>query len=97
MAEESENTRSDDLSVAPQRATINEHCNDIQVLLHMQNNEYQIVCKCGYILTDRILGVYVLGNTIRDISNAWYEQFGNHILAETISSVINHILLEIQS
>ncbi len=48
-------------------------------------------------LADRIIGMYAIGNTTRDISDALYEQFGNRISAETISAVTDRVLPEVQS
>jgi transposase-like protein len=38
-------------------------------------------------LADRILGLYAIGNSTREISDILEEQFGNRISAETISSI----------
>lgn len=48
-------------------------------------------------LSDRIIGMYAIGTTTRDISDALYEQFGNRISAETISSITDRVLPEVQS
>lgn len=48
-------------------------------------------------LADRIIGMYAIGTSTRDISDALYEQFGNRISAETISSITDRVLPEIQS
>lgn len=48
-------------------------------------------------LADHIIGMYAIGNTTRDISDALYEQFGNRISAETISAVTDRVLPEVQS
>ena len=47
-------------------------------------------------LADRIIGLYALGNSTREISDMLDEQFGNRISAETISSITNRVLPEIQ-
>lgn len=47
-------------------------------------------------LADRIIGLYALGNSTREISDLLDEQFGNRISAETISSITNRVLPEIQ-
>lgn len=48
-------------------------------------------------LADRIIGMYAIGTSTRDISDALYEQFGNRISAETISSITDRVLPEVQS
>lgn len=48
-------------------------------------------------LADRIIGLYAIGNSTREISDILEEQFGNRISAETISSITDRVLLEIQS
>lgn len=48
-------------------------------------------------LADKIIGLYAIGNSTREISNILEEQFGNRISAETISSITDRVLPEIQS
>lgn len=48
-------------------------------------------------LSDRIIGLYAIGNSTREISDMLEEQFGNRISAETISSITDRVLPEIQS
>lgn len=48
-------------------------------------------------LADRIIGLYVIGNSTREISDILEEQFGSRISAETISSITDRVLPEIQS
>ena len=48
-------------------------------------------------LANRIIGLYAIGNSTREISDILEEQFGNRISAETISSITDHVLPEIQS
>lgn len=48
-------------------------------------------------LSDRILGLYALGTSTREISDLLEEQFGNKISADTISSITDRILPELQS
>ena len=48
-------------------------------------------------MADRIIGLYAIGNSTREISNILEEQFGNRISAETISSITDRVLPEIQS
>ncbi len=48
-------------------------------------------------LADRIIGLYAIGNSTREISDMLEEQFGNRISAETISSITDRVLPEIQS
>lgn len=61
----------------------------------------QIICKREKILADsladRIIGLYAIGNSTREISDILEEQFGNRISAETISSITDRVLPEIQS
>ena len=44
-----------------------------------------------------IPGLYAIGNSTREISDILEEQFGNRISAETISSITDRVLPEIQS
>ena len=46
-------------------------------------------------LADRIIGLYAIGNSTREISDILEEQFGNRISAETISSITDRVLPEI--
>lgn len=48
-------------------------------------------------LADRIIGLYAIGNSTREISDILEEQFGNRISAETISSITDRVLPEIQA
>ena len=48
-------------------------------------------------LADRIIGLYAIGTSTREISDLLEEQFGNRISAETISSITDRVLPEIQS
>lgn len=48
-------------------------------------------------LADRIIGLYAIGNSTREISDMLEEQFGNRISADTISSITDRVLPEIQS
>ena len=48
-------------------------------------------------LADRIIGLYAIGNSTREISDILEKQFGNRISAETISSITDRVLPEIQS
>ena len=48
-------------------------------------------------LSERILGLYTIGTSTREISDLLEEQFGNRISAETISSITDRILPELQS
>ena len=48
-------------------------------------------------LADRIIGLYAIGTSTREISDILEEQFGNRISAETISSITDRVLPEIQS
>ena len=48
-------------------------------------------------LADRIIGLYAIGNSTREISDILEEQFGNRISAETISSITDRVLPEIQN
>ena len=61
----------------------------------------QVVRKREKILTDsladRIIGLCGIGNSTREISDILEEQFGNRISAETISSITDRVLSEIQN
>ena len=48
-------------------------------------------------LADRIIGLYAIDNSTREISDILEEQFGNRISAETISSITDRVLPEIQN
>jgi transposase-like protein len=48
-------------------------------------------------VADRIIGLYALGNSTREISDWMEENLGNRVSAETISSITDRILPEIQS
>ena len=48
-------------------------------------------------LADRIIGLCGIGNSTREISDILEEQFGNRISAETISSITDRVLSEIQN
>lgn len=47
-------------------------------------------------VADRIIGLYALGNSTREISNWMEENLGNRISADTISSITDRVLPEIQ-
>jgi len=48
-------------------------------------------------VADRIIGLYALGNSTRAISDWMEEHLGNRISADTISSITDRVLPEIQS
>lgn len=48
-------------------------------------------------LSERIIGLYALGTSTREISELMEEQFGNKISAETISAITDRVLPELQS
>ena len=48
-------------------------------------------------VADRIIGLYALGNSTREISDWMEENLGNRVSAETISSITDRVLPEIQS
>jgi len=48
-------------------------------------------------VADRIIGLYALGNSTREISNWMEENLGNRVSAETISSITDRVLPEIKS
>ena len=48
-------------------------------------------------LADRIIGLYAIGNSTREISDILEEQFGTRISGETISSITDRVLPEIQA
>lgn len=48
-------------------------------------------------VADRIIGLYAMGNSTRQISDWMYENLGNRVSAETISSITDRVLPEIQA
>lgn len=48
-------------------------------------------------VADRIIGLYALGNSTREISGWMEENLGNRVSAETISSITNRVLPEIKA
>lgn len=48
-------------------------------------------------VADRIIGLYALGNSTREISSWMEENLGNRVSAETISSITDRVLPEIKS
>ena len=48
-------------------------------------------------VSDRIIGLYALGTSTREISDWMEEHLGNRVSAETISSITDRVLPEIQS
>ncbi len=48
-------------------------------------------------VSDRIIGLYALGNSTRQISDWMEENLGNRVSADTISSITDRILPELQS
>ena len=48
-------------------------------------------------VADRIIGLYALGNSTREISDWMEENLGNRVSAETISSITDCVLPEIQA
>lgn len=48
-------------------------------------------------VSDRIVGLYALGNSTREISDWMEENLGNRVSADTISSITDRILPELQS
>lgn len=48
-------------------------------------------------VSDRIIGLYAMGNSTRQISDWMYENLGNRVSAETISSITDRVLPEIQA
>lgn len=48
-------------------------------------------------VSDRIIGLYALGNSTREISDWMEENLGNRVSADTISSITDRILPELQS
>ena len=63
--------------------------------------DLQFIRKCETILAegvaDRIIGLYALGNSTREISDWMEENLGNRVSADTISSITNRVLPEIKS
>ena len=48
-------------------------------------------------VADRIIGLYALGNSTREISDWMKENLGNRVSAETISSITDRVLPEIKA
>lgn len=48
-------------------------------------------------VSDRIIGLYALGNSTREISDWMEENLGNRVSADTISAITDRVLPEIQS
>ena len=48
-------------------------------------------------VSDRIIGLYALGNSTREISDWMEENLGNRVSADTISSITDRVLPELQS
>lgn len=48
-------------------------------------------------VADRIVGLYAMGNSTRQISDWMYENLGNRVSAETVSSITDRVLPEIQA
>ena len=48
-------------------------------------------------VSDRIIGLYALGNSTREISDWMEENLGNRISADTISAITDRVLPELQS
>lgn len=48
-------------------------------------------------VADRIIGLYALGNSTREISDWMEENLGNRVSADTISAITDRVLPEIQS
>ncbi len=51
----------------------------------------------GISISDRIIGLYALGNSTREISDWMEENLGNRISADTISAITDRVLPELQS
>jgi transposase-like protein len=54
-------------------------------------------CILADSLSERIIGLYALGTSTREISELMEEQFGNRISPETISAITDRVLPELQS
>ena len=48
-------------------------------------------------VADRIIGLYALGNSTREISDWMEENLGNRVSADTISAITDRVLPELQS
>ena len=48
-------------------------------------------------VADRIIGLYALGNSTREISDWIEENLGNRVSADTISAITDRVLPELQS
>ena len=63
--------------------------------------EPQFIKKCETILAegvaDRIIGLYAMGNSTREISDWMEENLGNRVSADTISAITDRVLPEIKA
>ena len=77
------------------------HMDDHERSLGNRRNGYTPIKKRERILADgvadRIIGLYALGNSTREISDWMEENLGNRVSAETISSITDRVLPEIQA
>lgn len=48
-------------------------------------------------VADRIIGLYAMGNSTREISGWMEENLGNRVSADTISSITDRVLPEIKA
>ncbi len=48
-------------------------------------------------MADRIIGLYALGNSTRQISDWMEENLGNRVFADTISAITDRVLPEIKA
>ena len=48
-------------------------------------------------VADRIIGLYAMGNSTREISDWMEENLGNRVSADTISSITDRVLPEIKA
>ena len=68
---------------------------------HLSDEDPQFIKKRETILAegvaDRIIGLYALGNSTREISDWMEENLGNRVSAETISSITDRVLPEIKA
>ena len=53
--------------------------------------------SCWKVVADRIIGLYALGNSTREISDWMEENLGNRVSAETISAITDRVLPEIKA
>ncbi len=51
----------------------------------------------NWVIADRIIGLYAMGNSTREISDWMEENLGNRVSADTISAITDRVLPEIKA